>query len=136
MNIKTVIVLKNKDGTDFLGYSLGEVPQDEGKEKQILLFKPIMIIPVWNMGMVVGYTASLHFPYGCGVVAFPESNVSMVDNASPFFELFYTRSLGRLTAQFDIIENKILESYMAEDIREVMSETDSVFVDVKTPHLQ
>ncbi len=139
-NKAVVIALKNKDGHDILGYYLGESTIDDGAhEPCIILYRPIYVhqsVQLIKNIPVTSYATSMYFRYGTQAVNIPYSHILCYDQASEFFTLFYTRSIGDLIAREENVNESYLKFFINKDIKEAMKNTDSLFVDHTTEFLQ
>lgn len=141
MKPKIVITLKLKSGEDLIGYYLGEEEESDINQKSVCIYRPIKIKQIHFT--VDGYTSNgfnyasdLYSLYGSPMVLIPYSNILTRDVASPFFEIYYERSMGELLALEDKIQDNYIKAYQKQDLREVMKNTDSIYVEQETEHLQ
>lgn len=136
-----VVALRLKTGEDILGFFCGDsFPDEESKqEPAIILYQPILVklatIVVHGIP-VSAYVTDLYFNYGDAVVAIPFSAIVTRSEASKFFDTFYPRALGELLDKEYELQDSYLKFYHESDLRDIMSGTDSMYIDVATDHLQ
>jgi hypothetical protein len=133
---KTIVMsVKMKDGTNILGFYFGE----SNDESRIVLYKPIIIklvtFSVANKP-IRAYVTDPYFQYGSGVVSVPYSDISHHDIASEFFTTFYIRSSSDLMALEDELHDSYIKFFYESDVRKLMEDTDSIFVNVESEYTQ
>jgi hypothetical protein len=136
-----VVAVRLKSGEDLLGFFCGDsFPEEDSKqESAILLYQPILIkLATFSVhGTPVNtYITDMYFTYGDPVVAIPFSATITRSEASEFFTLFYSRTLGELLDKENTLHESYLKFFNDSDLAEIMRNTDSVFVPTDVDFLQ
>lgn len=141
MDNMKVVALRLKSGEDVLGFFCGDSfpEEDTYQESAILLYQPMLIklatYSVYNKP-VEAYVTDLYFSYGDPVVAIPFSSIITRSEASEFFTLFYVRTLGQLLDKENTLQEKYLKFFETSDLADIMGETDSMYIETESEHLQ
>lgn len=134
-----VIAIKTSKDEDILGYYAGDSEETEVNKRCVIIYKPLCIRIISNVisgKAVAQYVTYPYFQYGGSLVTIPYDNILTKDVASEFFTMFYTRALGEYMVSEDEIHDRYTKLFEKRDFDEIMSETDSIFIDQKSEHKQ
>jgi hypothetical protein len=137
--IETILAIKKNDGTNILGYYLEDDITKVGEEF-VVLYQPITVSSVTystNNTNIRTYMGNPYFMYGeTGIVTIPLKDVVHRDIASDFFKLYYVRTLDEILALEKATQDSYMEFYIKADIKNIMKNTDSIFVDISNEYKQ
>ncbi len=138
INEHIVVTVKLKSGEDIIGLYAGET-DESGSDKSLVLYRPIKIRQVsYNVygKTVFSYASDFYSLFGTSLVTVPYSNVLCKSVVPEFFKIYYAKALQDLLP----IDSKIQESYLAyyakEELKELLADTDSIFVDTHSDYVQ
>lgn len=135
---KTIVMtVKMKNGTNLLGFYFGE--EENTEDPRIILYRPIIIkLVTYSLhGKTVNaYVTDQYFQYGSGMVSIPYSEIFHQDIASEFFTSFYIRSASDLSMMEEELHDSYTRFFLAADIKVVLENTDSIYIDTKSEYTQ
>ena len=126
-----VCSLKLKNGDNILGYLLGEQQDVLTGEHCLNVFKPIrMFVSTTtfpNGSVSTNYIPQLYAPFGSPVVVLSIADILHYDLASPFYSRLYSKVLGEILVVEEEREKRITANFDAQELKAILSETDSIY---------
>ena len=133
-----VVTTKLKSGDDIIGLYAGET-DESGSDKSLVLYRPIKIRQVsYDIygKTVFSYASDFYSLFGAALVTIPYSNILCKSVVPEFFKIYYAKALQDLM----LIDSKIQESYLSfyaqQELKELLADTDSIFIDTHSDYVQ
>lgn len=123
----TVLALKLSTGEDILGFYGGE--SSDGAS--VMMYRPVKFVlesVIINGRIVSNYIPSFFFPYGENMTPILKSLIVNQEISNPFFHRFYEKVMGELVVYEENRQERITEIFDAQELRDIMRETDSLYV--------
>lgn len=135
-----VCSLKLKNGDNILGYFVGEQENAITNELSLNVFKPIRMIVTTNTypngSICTNYVPQFFAPFGSPIVLFAMTDILHYDIASPFYSRLYSKVLGEMIVYEEEREARINKAFDAQELKDLLSKTDSIYINQSSDYLQ